>query len=263
MTLTAGIPSRGINLVGTGTIIDDETRPPVLSIGSVEVREGDGFNRPVRLWVSLNAPATQLITVNYATQAGPDPSATAGTDYVAKTGTLTFKPGMVMKAVPLVLKGDVTVEGNESFSVKLSNPTNAILNDDTGEVSVIDDDSPSAATAEVSIADTAVYESAGLRKRVSMSFTVSLSKRPTAPVSISYTTTSGVGPGGATVGTDFVAKTGTLNFTPTQVAKVVTISALADTLPELDETFSVNLTLNSGPVTITDAVGVGTIRNDD
>jgi hypothetical protein len=259
MTLTAGIPSRGISLTGTGSIIDDETRPPVLSIGSLELREGDERNRPVKLWVSLNAPATQLITVQYTTMAG---SATVG-DFKAKTGTLTFKPGIIMKPVPLVLTGDTAVEGDEAFTVQLSSPVNAIVNDGVGEVSILDDDSPSAATVEATISDAKVYEGGGVRKRVSISFTVSLSKRPTAPVSISYSTSSGVGPDGAISTIDFLNKVGTLNFTPMQVAKVVTVSVFADSALEVDETFSVNLLSATGPVTITDATGTGTILNDD
>ena len=47
-------------------------------------------------------------------------TATAGTDYVARSGTLTFTDGQTTKTVNIAVKGDTTVEPNEKFNVRLS-----------------------------------------------------------------------------------------------------------------------------------------------
>ena len=51
-------------------------------------------------------------TVEYATTDG---TATAGEDYVAETGTLTFAPGEVEKKVTVVIMNDNQWEPDEDF----------------------------------------------------------------------------------------------------------------------------------------------------
>ena len=52
-------------------------------------------------------------------------TATAGADYTAASGTLTFAPGETSKTISVVIKGDAPTEGTEDFHVMLSNPTGA------------------------------------------------------------------------------------------------------------------------------------------
>jgi hypothetical protein len=66
--------------------------------------------------VSLSATYDQAVTVNYATANG---TASAGTDYTSKSGTLTFAPGETIKATTVAVKGDKTKESNETFFVDL------------------------------------------------------------------------------------------------------------------------------------------------
>lgn len=254
MTLTAST-ANGVSADGLGTIVDDETRPAVLNIGSATIREGDTFTRTVKLGVTLNEIATQTVTVHYATAPG---SAHVGTDFTAKSGTLTFKPGQIYKPVSIPVKGDLLNEGDESFTVQLSSPANAVIDHATGTVVIRDDDNPSASGTEASISDVSGSEGSGLKKKTTLSFIVSLNQRPSSTVTLKYHTVSG------TANTlDYVAKSGTLTFTTKQVAKVVTIQVNADTAQEPDETFTVVIDTPSGPVTITGASGTGTIVNDD
>ncbi len=87
--------------------------------------------------VCLNESGDQVITVNWTTQDG---SATAGQDYVAASGTLTFQPGSVKPDSPIVIAliDDAIDEAPEQFSVVLSNPTNSTIADGTGVATIQD-----------------------------------------------------------------------------------------------------------------------------
>ena len=63
---------------------------------------------------SLGGP----VTVDYATSDG---TATAGSDYTAVNGTLTFGPGEAGKSFTVPVTSDSTHEGDETFQVTLSN----------------------------------------------------------------------------------------------------------------------------------------------
>ena len=78
----------------TGTILDDDTVAPPLrpsvSIGNAIRRKGTAGTATARFTVTLNAAASSPVTVLFATANG---TATAGSDYTAKSGTLTFAAG--------------------------------------------------------------------------------------------------------------------------------------------------------------------------
>jgi hypothetical protein len=80
--------------------------------------------RQARFTVSLSAASDKTVSVNYATVDG---TAVAGTDYTAKTGTLTFAPGEVSKDILVLIRDELTGSADEAFTVHLSTPTNATL----------------------------------------------------------------------------------------------------------------------------------------
>jgi hypothetical protein len=63
-------------------------------------------------------------TVAYATADG---SAKAGQDYTAKTGTVTFGPGETTRQIDIAIGADKIKEGDEAFTVALSNASGAAL----------------------------------------------------------------------------------------------------------------------------------------
>ncbi|WP_433272810.1 Calx-beta domain-containing protein [Actinosynnema sp. CS-041913] len=89
-------------------------------------------------------------------------------------------------------------------------------------------------------------------------FTVSLDRPSPSPVTVNFTTANGtaVAPG------DYTATAGTVTFAPGETAKPATVPVVGDTVDELNETFTVTLSAADGAA-ITDAVGVGTIVDDD
>src|SRR5262249_30541930 len=60
------------------------------------------------------------VSVHYATSDG---TATAGSDYTAASGTLTFADGEASKTFTVTVLDDTLVEGNETVTLTLSNPT--------------------------------------------------------------------------------------------------------------------------------------------
>jgi chitinase len=106
---------------GTGTIENDESQP-ILSIDSVNQNEGNSGTSTFYFSVSLSPASASIVTVDYATENG---TATSGSDYTASTGTLTFNAEETSKTVSVTISGDRLVESDETFIVRLSNPSNA------------------------------------------------------------------------------------------------------------------------------------------
>ncbi|AZR32733.1 autotransporter domain-containing protein [Xanthomonas vasicola] len=121
---------------GLGTIVNDDAQP-ALSIDDVSVNEGNSGTTTATFTVSLSAASGQTVTVNYGTADG---TATAGSDYVARSGTLSFAPGVTTQNVAITVNGDTAVEPNETFSVGLSGVSNATIARATGTGTILNDD---------------------------------------------------------------------------------------------------------------------------
>jgi len=121
---------------GQGTIVNDDAQP-TLSIDDVSVNEGNSGTTTATFTVSLSAASGQTVSVDYATADG---TATAGSDYVARVGTLTFAPGTTAQGVAITVNGDTAVEPNETFSVDLSGASNAGIARATGTGTITNDD---------------------------------------------------------------------------------------------------------------------------
>lgn len=233
---------------GIGTILDDDPAPS-LSINDVVVTEGDSGSQMASFSVTLSTPSGKTVQVSYATA---DDTATAGADYTAVSGTLTFDPGETGKTISVSVLGDVLDEENETFSVDLSNLQNAAPGKSQG-IGTIQDNDP---LPELSINSLTITETDGTPQ--TMQFTVSLSAVSSKTVTVNYATSSNT----ATAGTDFTAVSDTLTFTPGQTSKTIPVAILSDLDAEDTETFVVNLSV---PVNATLSVsqGIGTILDND
>ena len=189
--------------------------------------------------------------VSYASS---DLTAVAGSDYVATSGTLTFAPGETSKSFNVVISQDNFYEGNEAFTLTLSNPTGGTLSADFASAFVtINDDEP---PPTISIADLSIVE--GNAGSSVAQFHVSLSNAAAVPVSVNYATSNGT----ASSPGDFTAASGTLTFPALTTSAQVIVFVGGDLQVEPDETFTVNL---SNPVnsSLGRAQATGTIVNDD
>jgi large repetitive protein len=122
---------------GVGTILDDEPR---ISIKNVTKKEGNGGTTQFIFTVTLSAAYDQAVTLNYATANG---TATAGSDYQAKSGTLTFAPGVTSMTITILVYGEKTKEADETFFVNLSGASsNAFFLAPQGVGTIQDNDTP-------------------------------------------------------------------------------------------------------------------------
>ncbi len=94
-----------------------------LSIADASVTEGNGGQSSLTFRVTLDRSSSAAITVDWATSSTASDTATAGSDYTAASGTLTFDAGQTSKTISVSVQGDLNVESDETFTVTLSNPT--------------------------------------------------------------------------------------------------------------------------------------------
>jgi ribosomal protein L35AE/L33A/disulfide oxidoreductase YuzD len=235
--------------LGLGTITDNDPLP-TLSVNDVTVTEGNSGTVAATFTVTQNAPSGRATTVDYATLAE---TATSPADFTAVNGTLVFAAAEVTKQVTVLVKGDTLDEGNDTFTLNLTNASNATISDATG-VGTITDDDPLPA---LSIGDATVTEgNAGTT--AAATFTVTLSPASGRAVSVDYSTANGT----ATAPGDYSGAGGTLIFAAGETTRTITVPVNGDALNEPNETFFVNLT-GASNAAVTDGQGLGTITDDD
>jgi hypothetical protein len=115
------------------------TAPPAvtLSINDVSVTEGNAGNVNAVFTITLSQASSLPVAVNFATANG---TATAGNDYVASSGVLTFNPGETSKPITVSVTSDTIAEVDETFFVNLTNPINATIADGQGIGTIVNDD---------------------------------------------------------------------------------------------------------------------------
>jgi hypothetical protein len=122
---------------GLGTPPPPPPSLPSLTINNVSATEGASGTKSFIFTVTLSAASSSTVTVPYATADG---TATAGSDYQATSGTLSFAPGETQKTIAVTVYGDTTVEPDETFAVNLGTPTNAVLGTSQGVGTILNDD---------------------------------------------------------------------------------------------------------------------------
>ena len=126
---TAGLDA-GIEHVGTARTGVIRSALPLLSVADAQAAEG----ATLAFTVTLAPAASGEVTVDWATADG---TATAGSDYTAGSGTLTFAAGETEMSVEVAATADDAEEAPETLTLTLSNPAGARLGDGeaTGTVS--------------------------------------------------------------------------------------------------------------------------------
>jgi hypothetical protein len=223
--------------------------PASLSVANATILEGNAGTQNAAVMVSLSAPSSQTVTVNYSTAGG---TALAGSDYQAVSGKLTFAPGQTGKTILVPVIGDRVGELDETFVVKIQSAKNATVANGRGTVTIGDDE------PRISIGDVSQLE--GNSGTTLFSFTVSLSAIYDQAVTVNYATADGTA---TTANNDYLAAFGTLTFAPGETTKTITVEVVGNNTPEPDKTFYVNLSGTSTNALVARGQGVGTIMDDD
>ena len=125
-----------VDPAATMTIEDDDPEPS-LSVEPASAAEGEDVKFTVEL-----AESGKEVTVKWAASAETGDTAIAGTDFTAANGALTFTAGQRSKTVRVATTGDSAAEEDETFTLRLSNATNATLANPTATGTIRDDDAP-------------------------------------------------------------------------------------------------------------------------
>ena len=238
LSAVSGGASLGTPATATVTITEDDPVPPAgslqFSAATYAVAE-NGASQVIT--VARSGGSYGTVTVDYTTSNG---TATAGSDYQAATGTLTFNDGVTSQTFSVPILDDVDYEGDETVNLGLSNagggaslgaPTSAVL-------SIIEDDAPPpAGTLQFSGASYVVAENGA-----SVLATVTRTGGSFGAVSVDYAAADG----SATVSADYGPAGGTLNFADGVLSQTFPVTIIDDTTYEGDETFSLNLSNATG-----------------
>jgi Calx-beta domain len=125
--------SKSVTITGSST----GGGKPTVKIIDANTAEGNSGTHAISFPVRLSKAATAPVTMHFQTADG---SAKAGSDYVAKSGTLTIAKGAKAGTITVLVKGDKVKEASETFFVTLSNATNATIADPNASGVVKNDD---------------------------------------------------------------------------------------------------------------------------
>jgi uncharacterized repeat protein (TIGR01451 family) len=251
-TLTLATPTNAGFTKATATAtIRDVSSLPAIEIKGTTIVEADAGTTNATFVVTLSKPSTTPVTVTYATA---DDTAKAGSDYIAKTGTLTFAPGVTQQTVTVAVIGDTKDEINNSFLVKLSAPQGATLGTTEAECLIYSNDPPPQANLPTAI--TIAEPTAG--NTTTMTVTATLSVPSGKTVELPWEVRSGT----ALAGVNFVDQVGVVVFPPGVTTQTFTVTILNDgvknpnrqfTVYEQSEVSNANFGIRTTVVTITDS----------
>jgi Calx-beta domain/Bacterial Ig domain/Bacterial Ig-like domain/RTX calcium-binding nonapeptide repeat (4 copies) len=199
---------------------------PSASVQNIVVDEKAGVAKFV---VTLDVPSTETLYFNYSTVNG---SATAGSDYVARSGIVSLLPGETAATILVPIIDDTVNEGDETFTLALSAPVGAGLAQGSATARIVANDAPNVSTPQITAESVEVFENTGY---VDVVFRLSAPSAQQVSFVLSDTYTGLIyqdyayGYGGAVV------------FAPGETVKTIRYAIVDDTTVEGTETFRINL----------------------
>ena len=155
-----------IDSISTGTVTDDNATVYIYDNDTIKVdvrcndaqegNSGESNNVECRIFLAKEYPAGEAdFTVDYTSQDGSSPSATAGNDYTAVSGAVTFTTGDTEHIVNIPTIGDNEIESDENVQLVISGSDYIIDHDSEAEIINDDGSYPSVdfSTADVSIVE--------------------------------------------------------------------------------------------------------------
>jgi hypothetical protein len=256
-SVTLVSPSAGVQIgTGTqnGTIINDDTSVAITTTDSVKA-EGDNGTTTYTFTITRTGVTNIPGQVDWTVSGN---GATAD-DFggVFPAGIAQFSSNQTSRTISIDVAGDLDVEGDEGFTVTLSDPTSGALID-AGAASasgtIVNDDS------DFAIAATDANKAEGDNGSTAFTFTVTRTGDTSGAASATYSLASNTADADDFGGT---LPSGTVNFGAGQSTATITINVSGDSDVEADEDFTVTLDSVSGNGEITTASADGTIVNDD
>lgn len=236
------------------TILDiNGANPPTISVNDLTVNELNSGTSNASFVVNLSAASTQPIMVAFSSADG---TASAGSDYTAVQGTLTFSPGTTLQVINVPIIGDTVSEPNETFTINLNNPANATIAKAQGTCTINNDDTAQATPGTLQFSASSYNVAEG----GSIDIMVTRTGGTGGAVSVNYSISNG----SATSGSDYTATNGTVSFANGDSAsKVFTIRTVDDTQVEGNETVILTLSGASGGATLGLGSATLTISDND
>lgn len=223
---------------------------PLLVISDASVAEGDTGTNFAQFRVRLSAPIRRTVTVHYQTE---DDGATAGQDYLATSGILSFPPGTTNQTIRVPVLGDTFYEVQERFLVRLDSPVEALLGDPEARCSIAEEElEPRLEVEDVTWAEGSTGENR------SAEVPIRLTGKMSRDVAVTYFTADA---SAHRVG-DYLAQRGQVVFRAGETQHWVNVPIVGDSKPEATKSFLMILT-NSIGTDIGKREGVVTILDDD
>ena len=205
---------------------------PAVQFSSLSYTAGEGSGRAT-ITVSRTGVAVGTLTVTYAISDG---TATAGSDYTAKTGKLSLTAAQTTKTFIVSIRNDTVNEADETINLTLSAPVGGLLGEQsTAVLTVTDNDAPG-----VIQFNSTTYTVGEAARRLIV--TVTRTGGTAGGVGVTYATSDGT----ATAGLDYTATSGILTFATNQTSKTFIIPVTNDTAVEGNETINLTLTNPTG-----------------
>lgn len=242
------------NSRGTGTITNDDAA--TIRINDVTVVEGDSGNSVAVFSVTLTGSVDTPLAVDFTTV---DDTATAGSDYVATSGTVNLSGAVQSSAtISVQITGDSLVEPDEGFFVDLADLVtsgrNVTIADNRGVATIASDDFVTLSITGGST--TEGYQATGNTIRF-----VVTRDNTTVPVTVAYTTVDGTA---TSANNDYVPVSGTFTLPAGgATTEEIFVTVVGDHITELNETFAVEITSATPQVVFTNSSATGTIVQDD
>ncbi|HLL73860.1 MAG TPA: HYR domain-containing protein, partial [Pyrinomonadaceae bacterium] len=145
-TGVAGVPTDDPDAPGAADpTVTQLLLPPTIDVNDGAVAEPATGTANALFTVALSHPYTHAVTVNFATANGGANPATAGSDYTATSGSVSFPAGETVRtvAVPVLADGEAG-EGAEHFLVNLSGAVGGTIGDGQATGTINDPSVPSA-----------------------------------------------------------------------------------------------------------------------
>lgn len=233
---------------GNVTIVDNDTLAGTLSFASTNFNVSEGGTNALVTVVRTGGSAGS-VSVAYTTADG---SATNGSDYKFRSGTLTFGPGVTNNTFTIPIIDDSVAEDDETILIQLSHPTGgAQLGLSNAVVTIIDNDTPNGRLGFSSPAYT-TNENAGAAV-----ITVNRRGGSQGTLTVYYATSNGT----AISGTHYLGVTNQLTWNPGDLTPRTFTIPLLDN-QQVDGNHTVNIRIFSPTVNgTTNLTTLGSVSN--